>query len=154
MASRNTKAKGFTLIELLMVVTVVGILSGIAIPSFLQAQQRSRSSRAATDTKQIVTQAALFINDNNCLPSQCAPAVTLPQGLWDKTAPGNTIYMAATYEPFALGGVPANYLYDDQVTATTALTAEIRAWSRGLNLADNNFAGDDIGYSNESGALN
>jgi hypothetical protein len=96
----------------------------------------------------------LFINDNNCLPSQCAVAVTLPEGLWNKSAPQNTVYMAATYDPWTAGGVPQNYLYNDQVTGTTALTAEVRAWSRGPNTSNDSYASDDIGYSNYSGGLN
>lgn len=41
--------RGFTLIELLIVITILGILAGVALVSFGGAQERSRDSRRKTD---------------------------------------------------------------------------------------------------------
>ena len=63
------KSKGFTLIELLIVVTIVLLLSTIAIPNLLSAQRRSRYSRAAADAKTATTQAMVYAMDRNVYPT-------------------------------------------------------------------------------------
>jgi general secretion pathway protein G len=46
---------GFTLIELLIVVAIIGIIAAIAIPSLLNAVQRSRQKRTMADMRSIGT---------------------------------------------------------------------------------------------------
>jgi len=40
--SRTRKSGGFSLVELLLVLAIIGIISGIAIPSFLMQRRRAR----------------------------------------------------------------------------------------------------------------
>jgi prepilin-type N-terminal cleavage/methylation domain-containing protein len=57
--------KGFTLIELLIVVAIIAILAAIAVPNFLEAQTRSKVSRAMADIRSIATALESYAVDNN-----------------------------------------------------------------------------------------
>ena len=129
---------------------IIGILAAIAIPNLLRAQRRAKDSRAYTDTKQIVSQAQVYALDNNILP----PEANMPPLLWDKSVPGNTVYMAATYDPWGATST-TNYLYQEDTG--TGLTAEIMAYSTGVNKAGawtigGACSGNAVGYSSQFGS--
>ena len=47
--------KGFTLIELLVVISIIGILSTLAVVSFNSGRGKARDARRVSDIKQIST---------------------------------------------------------------------------------------------------
>ena len=58
----------FTLIELLIVVAIIGILAAIAVPNFMNAQERAKVSRAQADIHSIVSALEMYRIDNNIYP--------------------------------------------------------------------------------------
>lgn len=65
---KTTSHRAFTLIELLIVVAIIAILAAIAIPNFLEAQTRSKVSRALADMRTVATAIESYIVDNNKFP--------------------------------------------------------------------------------------
>jgi prepilin-type N-terminal cleavage/methylation domain-containing protein len=75
-----SRKSAFTLIELLIVVAIIAILAAIAVPNFLEAQTRSKVSRAKSDHRVFATALEAYAMDNNHYPpSDEDPAVYAPR---------------------------------------------------------------------------
>ena len=66
---QTASRRGFTLIELLIVVAILAILSAIAVPNFLEAQTRAKTSRARADHRTLATAIEAYRVDHNGYPS-------------------------------------------------------------------------------------
>ncbi len=62
-----TKNNGFTIIELLVVVTIIGILTGITIPVISEVKQKAQQMTCANNLRQIFLAIEQYTNDNNGL---------------------------------------------------------------------------------------
>ena len=57
--------RGFTLIELLVVVIILGILTAIAIPSYLSFRGRAEDSAAKANLRSLIPSVESYYADNN-----------------------------------------------------------------------------------------
>lgn len=77
---KTRKNGGFTLIELLMVISIIGLISGVVLTALGDARSRARNSQRIQNIESIATALQLHITGtNNQLPitSDYAPAVCL-----------------------------------------------------------------------------
>ena len=65
---RRAFKKGFTLIELLLVVAIIAILAAIAVPNYLEAQTRSKVSRAKSDLSTVRLALEAYAVNHNSYP--------------------------------------------------------------------------------------
>ena len=107
------RKKGFTLIELLIVVAIIAILAAIAIPNFLEAQVRSKVSRAKADMRSIATALESYLVDNNHYPNHSENG--WPYYLTRQvTTPHAYLTSSRLYDPFKVSGHanPTYNVYD------------------------------------------
>jgi prepilin-type N-terminal cleavage/methylation domain-containing protein len=83
--------QGFTLIELLVVIIIIGILSAIALPSFLNQAKKARQSEAKTYVGSLNRGQQAFYTENDAFSSTID---ALGVGIATQTA--NYLYTAAT----------------------------------------------------------
>lgn len=70
------KEKGFTLIELLIVVAIIGIVAGIAIPRFLGARTVAKVTRAFADMRSLADGLEMYFTAENQYPLTLAGLTT------------------------------------------------------------------------------
>ena len=89
--AKKRKEEGFTLIELLVVIIIIGILSAIALPSFLNQANKAKQSEAKQYIASLNKGQQAFFVENNEFTTQVADL-----GLGIKTGTQNYTYSIGT----------------------------------------------------------
>ena len=77
---RSLLQKGFTLVELMIVVVIVGILSAIALPNFLNQQNKAKATCAKTQVSALAKEQQVFFAENSDFAATATElGTTLPE---------------------------------------------------------------------------
>lgn len=85
MTGPSNSASGFTLLELLVTLAIVGILSSVAIPSYLHTRTQAKIAQAKSDIRNIALAMEQLANDTAQWPGHQIPDKT-------STLPGNEVW--------------------------------------------------------------
>ncbi len=100
----HKKEKGFTLVELMVVIIILAVLTGIAIPSYLMLRNRARIQATRSEMQNIGTALELYSADNEDV---------YPPGAWNAAGAPALIEGGGYMDPVPLldaWGDP--YVYD------------------------------------------
>ena len=120
-ALRNRK--GFTLVELMVVVTIIGILTAIAVPVYNSVTERA--NQAAVEANLRTIDGAIMMYQANNLDAT-APAVADLEGTYLQawpTGPDDVVYTIA-----GARGVATKTTAGFDMVAATAYTLDILPW--------------------------
>jgi prepilin-type N-terminal cleavage/methylation domain-containing protein len=74
----RTASGGFTLIELAIVVTIIGILMGIAVPNYLKAADRAKRGSCLANQRNLIQASLLYCSDTGFMEGELT-SLTLHQ---------------------------------------------------------------------------
>jgi prepilin-type N-terminal cleavage/methylation domain-containing protein len=74
--------RGFTLVELLVVIIIIGILSAIALPTFLNQRKKGWDSQARSDNRNLATLQEAYVVDKSSYVSVDSSS-SMPAGMED-----------------------------------------------------------------------
>jgi len=137
------------LVELLVVVVIIGLLASIAIPNLMSAHRKARYSRAASDSKTLVTQAILYGNDKGTYPTSVAVLRSAGYVGMADVDPWNLPWQLS---PALISGAPPSqtddvYVYSKGATASGAFPDPFVSFT-----GDNGSVGFSSIYGSWSGA--
>jgi prepilin-type N-terminal cleavage/methylation domain-containing protein len=116
---KNLTKKGFTLVELLVVISIIGLLSTIAIVSLGSARAKSRDTKRIADMKQVSTALEQFYSDQGGYP-----AVTAVLAAWVSPATAPTAPVTTTAgDVVVLGSAVAKVLGSTNATSAAGTAA-------------------------------
>ncbi len=95
--NKKIKNKGFTILELLVVISIIGIITSVALVTLGAARQKARNTKTVSQVRQYVNAFSQYFNQNGYYPK---PTVSNPTCLgvgYDYPAAGQCKIGATTY---------------------------------------------------------
>lgn len=120
--SSGEKRAGFSLIELLIVIAIMAVIVGLALPNFIGARERSRDFKRKSELNELKTALRLYYNDYGKYPAWTNGMVIVGCG-----TSGTSNCPVCTSADFAAGGVDGcTTVYMRKTPVSQAGSLEIR----------------------------
>jgi len=144
-ASKAKMQRGFTLIELMVVIVIIGILAGIAVPAYNSSVQKSRRTDAKNGLLDLATREEKFYSVTNNYSSQMSDLYPGQTGTSLTTQTSGTAYYTLSVPTVtAASGASATAAYFQATAVPISGTAQ-------ANDACGTFTIDSNGVTSNTG---
>jgi len=144
--SRRSKGSaGFSLIELLIVVAVIMVIAGIAIPNFIRSKMRANEAGAVSNLRTVTTASVVY---NTTYGVGFAPSLAALGG--NPAAPSAT--SAGLIDSVLSSGVKSGYTYTYTVLATDS-AGNAQAYSIAADPITPGTTGDRHFYADQTAVI-
>jgi type IV pilus assembly protein PilA len=147
-AATENKSKGsagFTLIELLIVIAVIMVIAGIAIPNFIRSKMRANEASAVANVRTVTTASVVY---NTTYGVGFAPSLVALGG--NPATPSTT--QAGLIDSVLSAGVKSGYIFTYQVIASDA-AGNVQAYSINADPITPGTSGDRHFYSDQTSII-
>jgi len=142
---RGKRSAGFSLIELLIVVAVIMVIAGIAIPNFIRSKMRANEAGAVANLRTITTASVVY---NTTYGVGFAPSLAALGG--DPAIPSASL--AGLIDSVLSTGVKSGFLYTYTVIATDA-NGNAQAYSANADPITPGTTGDRHFYTDQTNVI-
>src|SRR4030042_7125044 len=103
------KEKGFTLVELMVVIIILAVLTGIAIPSYMALRNRARTAAAQSEMKNIATALEVYMADKESYPAVATWNTDLETGNYMNPVPTTDPWSVANGYAYTSADITTTY---------------------------------------------